>query len=159
MHCKHKLFEGLAHCDQRGKHTHQQTNFQRSRVEFANAHIERFPKYKSHYLRNDNLNRHYLSPLRILAMYELYKTACTEANKTPVSEWKYHHIFNTEYNLSFGRYMGVWVCVGGVHVYVCVCVCKQLQTTLCKLFPPCWASSVQCSSLLQRHFTILRTKK
>ena len=104
---------GLPHCDQRGKHT-PANKTPEERIECVKAHIERFPKYKSHYSRNDNPNRHYLSPsLSILAMYELYKTACTEANETPVSEWKYRHIFNTEYNLSFGRYVWVWVWVGG----------------------------------------------
>ena len=100
---------GLPHCDTRGRH--QPANkTPPGRVEFVKAHIEKFPKYESHYSRKDNPNRFYLSPsLSISIMYELYKSACTEANEAPVSEWKYRQIFNTEYNLFFGRCVNMFV--------------------------------------------------
>ena len=57
------------------------------------------------YSRNNNPNRSYLSPtLSIAKMFKLYKVKCTEADVAPVSEWVYRETFNTEYNLSFGRY-------------------------------------------------------
>ena len=106
---------GLPHCDQRGRHEPANKTPQ-ERVAFVTSHIDRFPKYESHYSRSNNPNRHYLSPsLSISTMYDLYKSTCAEENEIPVSEWKYQHVFNTEYNLSFGRYRGVCVCV-------CVCV-------------------------------------
>ena len=108
---------GLPHCDQRGRHE-PANKTQEERVAFVKAHIDRFPKYESHYSRSDNPNRNYLSPsLSVSTMYDLYKSACAEENETPVSEWKYRHIFNTEYNLSFGRYFFV----GIIRTELCVC--------------------------------------
>jgi len=73
---------------------------------FVKERIESFPKYRSHYSRNDNPHRSYLSPmLSVPKMYSLYKEKCSETNEQPVSEWMYRKIFNTEYNLSFGRYV------------------------------------------------------
>lgn len=97
--------EGLPHSDQRGRHE-PSNKTPEERVGYVKEHIETFPTYESHYSRSDNPNRKYLSPsLSISAMYDLYKTLCGEKNEVPVSEWKYRHIFNTEYNLSFGRYV------------------------------------------------------
>ena len=75
------------------------------RKTFVKEHIESFPKYRSHYSRKDNPHRSYLSPtLSTSKMFELYKTKCSEVEMEPVSEWMYRKIFNTEYNLCFGRY-------------------------------------------------------
>ena len=127
---------GLPHCDQRGRHE-PANKTEEERVAFVKAHIDRFPKYGSHYSRSDS---NYLSPsLSISNMYDLYKSACAEENETPVSEWKYRHIFNTEYNLSFGRYLIISF-VGHLNnqdrvVCMCVvCVRELLQTTLYELF-------------------------
>ena len=97
--------EGLPHSDQRGRHEPgNKTSVER--VAFVKEHIDQFPTYESHYSRSDNPHRNYLSPsLSISTMYDLYKILCEEKNEVPVSEWKYRHIFNTEYNLSFERYV------------------------------------------------------
>ena len=68
-------------------------------------HIERFLRYQSHYSRQDNPHREYLSPS--LSLATMYKDECTEQVKPAVSEWKYRQIFNTKYNLAFGRYVYV----------------------------------------------------
>ena len=52
---------GLPHCDQRGRHEPANKTPQ-ERVAFVTSHIDRFPKYESHYSRSNNPNRHYLSP-------------------------------------------------------------------------------------------------
>ncbi|KAJ8868019.1 hypothetical protein PR048_031828 [Dryococelus australis] len=36
-------------------------------------------------------------------MHNLYRTVCEEQNETPVKEWAYRHIFNTQFNLGFHR--------------------------------------------------------
>ena len=97
---------GVVHQDQRGRHTpHNKTS--QERIEGVINHIKKFPCYESHYSRNSNPNRKYLSPsLSIPKMYRLYKEDC-QANgleaSAVVSEWKYRKIFKTEFNLSFGR--------------------------------------------------------
>ena len=72
---------------------------------YVQEHIESFPKYQSHYSRKDNPNHFLLLPtLNLLKMFQHYKTKCAADGQEPVSEWKYRQIFNSEYNLSFGRY-------------------------------------------------------
>ena len=73
------------------------------KLQFVRQHIEQFPRYESHYSRNDNPHRFFLSPsLSVTKMYHLYKDQCAETGKEYVSEW-YREVFNTEFNLSFGR--------------------------------------------------------
>ena len=101
---------GVPHTDQRGRHV-PANKTPEEKIQIVREHIERFPRYESHYSRSDNPNRRYLSPsLSIATMYELYKEACDENNEQPVKEWKYREIFNTEYNLSFGRYASDTFC-------------------------------------------------
>ena len=95
---------GAPHTDRRGHHE-PKNKISDQRKGFVREHIESFPKYRSHYSRKDNPNRSYLSPtLSIAKMFELYRIKCSEAEVEPVSEWVYRRIFNTEYNLCFGRY-------------------------------------------------------
>lgn len=94
---------GSPHIDQRGRHE-PGNKTPAERVQKVKQHIESFPKYRSHYSRQDNPNRSYLSPMLGLSkMYQLYKVKCSEENQQTVSEWMYRKIFNTKYNLSFGR--------------------------------------------------------
>ena len=98
---------GSPHNDQRGCHVPPNKTPEAS-LEFVREHISCFPKYKSHYSRSDNPNKHYLSPdLTINKMYQLYKEECSKQAKAPVSEWVYRQVFNKEFNLSFGRC--VWI--------------------------------------------------
>lgn len=73
-----------------------------ARLQIVKNHIESFPAYQSHYTRAHNPNRKYLSEdLNIRLMYNLYKEHCELINAIPVSESKYRHVFNFEYNLHF----------------------------------------------------------
>ena len=91
------------HTDQRGRHTpHNKTN--PDTLKGVKEHIKKFTCYESHYSRQNNPNRMYLSPtLSIPKMYRLYKEHCSENDLVAVSEWKYREVFKTEFNLSFGR--------------------------------------------------------
>lgn len=73
-----------------------------ARLQIVRDHIESFPAYQSHYTRAHNPNRKFLSEfLNIRALYNLYKDHCDNINAVAVSESKYRHIFNYEYNLHF----------------------------------------------------------
>jgi len=94
---------GAPHQDQRGRHVPANKTSQ-EKIEQIKEHIAKFPCYQSHYSRHDNPNRQYLSPdLSIPKMYALYKDHCSEQGLDAVSEWKYRHVFNTNFNLTFGR--------------------------------------------------------
>ena len=94
---------GSPHTDLRGCHV-PANKTSAEKLQFVNEHINSFPKYKSHYSRNDNPNHQYLSPsLSLSKMYLLYKDRCAETNQPHVSEWIYRRTFNHDHNLSFGR--------------------------------------------------------
>ena len=100
----------VPHTDKRGRHV-PVNKTSKEKLLFVGEHIEKFPRYESHYSRSDNPNCRYLSPsLSITTMCHLYTDLCTEKNEEHVSEWKYREIFNTEYNLSFGRCVPCVVC-------------------------------------------------
>ncbi|CAG9832345.1 unnamed protein product [Diabrotica balteata] len=57
----------------------------------------------SHYSRNKNEHRLYLSPmLSVNKMYELYKNQCSEQNLQFVKNSRYRQIFVSEFNFGFG---------------------------------------------------------
>ena len=94
---------GVPHQDQPGRHVPANKTPQ-EKIEQIKEHIAKFPCYQSHYSRCDNPNRKYLSPdLSISKMYALYKDHCSEQEVEAVSGWKYRHVFNTTFNLTFGR--------------------------------------------------------
>ena len=94
---------GVPHRDQRGRHEPSNKTSE-EKIEMIKEHISKFPCYQSHYSRRDNPNRKYLSPdLSVSKMYALYKEHCSEQDVEAVSEWKYRHVFNTTFNLTFGR--------------------------------------------------------
>lgn len=73
-------------------------------VQLVKEHIQSFPRYTSHYSREQAPNRKYLNPgLNLRKLYVLYKEFCQEKNVEPVKESFYRHIFNTSFNLSFHR--------------------------------------------------------
>ena len=89
--------------DRRGKHE-PKNKTKKDNLGFAKAHIDSFPKYKSHYSRADNPHKHFLSPnLSIEKMYRLYKQKCQDESKPVVSAWVYRRTFNECFNLSFGK--------------------------------------------------------
>ena len=67
-------------------------------------HIKMFPVEQSHYSRNANPNRQYLSStLTVPKMYEEYKIWCEKEEKIPLSLRGYRDIFLTEFNYGFGK--------------------------------------------------------
>ena len=96
---------GSVHCDQRGRHEPGNKTKQVV-IDDIKAHINSFPKYKSHYSREDNPHRQFLSPsLTLQKMYSFYKEKCERDGTTTASDWIYRKVFNEHFNLSFGRYV------------------------------------------------------
>ena len=90
---------GVPHMDQRGHHIPSNKTSEDD-ITIVKQHIDSFPKYQSHYCRNDSPHRMYLSPeLTIVKMYNLYKQQHVD---DAVSEWVYRKIFNECFNLTFG---------------------------------------------------------
>ncbi|CAG9765580.1 unnamed protein product [Ceutorhynchus assimilis] len=91
--------------DKRGRHDSRPNKKSDEVVDFIKKHIDSFPAEQSHYSRNKNANKKYLSPLlNISKMYELYKQ-CVQENKLDnaflVKKSFYAYIFSKEFNLSF----------------------------------------------------------
>lgn len=92
--------------DLQGKHFNRPHKIQDHVITFIVEHINSFPADSSHYSRNNNPNRKYLSPtLNIHQLYLLYIEKCDEKNKTQcykVKEGTFRNIFCTKFNLGFG---------------------------------------------------------
>jgi len=87
----------------RGKHKNRPHRLDSAKVDDVKCHIQQFPAEMSHYSRNNNPNRQYLSPwLNISMMYCLYKDSCRERGVEPVSLPSYCFIFCNNFNLGFG---------------------------------------------------------
>lgn len=61
------------------------------------AHINKFPRYKSHYCRNRIETEYLNSELNLAKLYEMYK----EGHQEPVGESTYKRIFYKHFNLKF----------------------------------------------------------
>ncbi|KAK5647846.1 hypothetical protein RI129_002738 [Pyrocoelia pectoralis] len=71
-------------------------------IEYIRKHISSFPTYTSHYTRQHNPNRKYLSSnLNIRLMYQLYVEKCKNENEKFSSEAMYRKIFHRDFNLHF----------------------------------------------------------
>lgn len=90
-----------------GKHTNRPHKISEEVIGFIVDHITMFPSEQSHYSRNKNENKKYLSPLlNVTKMYELYLGKCNEQGldeKYSVKLSMYRHVFETKFNLSFGH--------------------------------------------------------
>lgn len=65
--------------DKRGRHTNRPRKIDDDVVENIVSHINQFPAEESHYSRNKNHNRKYLSPLlNITRLHQLYIEQCKE---------------------------------------------------------------------------------
>lgn len=84
-------------CDGRGKSSGGRNKFPLSRMEEVCEHIESFPKYISHYTRNQTDAKFLNSELNLCKMFELYK--CDHEN--PVSKSFYKKTFYQQFNLRF----------------------------------------------------------
>ncbi|CAH2096795.1 unnamed protein product [Euphydryas editha] len=100
--------EGLAapKPDQRGRHQNRPHKMDDDVVKRIKEHISSFPAEQSHYSRNKNINKLYLSPLlNVTKIHSLYLEMCHNedlSDKYRVKKTSYNHIFVTQFNLSFG---------------------------------------------------------
>ncbi|CAG9773378.1 unnamed protein product [Ceutorhynchus assimilis] len=92
--------------DQRGRHLNRPHKIDDEVKQHVIAHINKFPAEMSHYSRNRNPNKKYLSPLLNLSkMYQLYLEECDQEKlpeKFRVKKSSYSKLFVTKFNLSFG---------------------------------------------------------
>lgn len=72
---------------------------------FLKSFIKKFPSYESHYRPSkSNSTTKYLNPsLNIIKMYREYCLLCRAMKRKVLTEWMFRHIFNTQFNLKFGR--------------------------------------------------------
>lgn len=97
-----KVTEGTV-TDLRGKHI-PHNKAPEERINYVKMHITSFPRYRSHYCREDNPNKMFLHHgLNLSIMYRLYKEKMSEDNLVSeiVSQSLYENIFYKEFNLSF----------------------------------------------------------
>lgn len=93
--------------DKRGRHNTRPNKTPKHVVEYIIQHISSFPAEESHYSRNCNIHKKYLSAiLSIPLMHKIYIEKCDAeqvADEFKVKICTYRHIFNNEFNLSFGH--------------------------------------------------------
>lgn len=81
-----------------------QISFKKTRerdVIFLKNFIKKFPSYYSHY-GSSKSDKKFLHPnLNIKRMYKEYSIVCDFEKRKILSEWKFRHIFNTQFNLGF----------------------------------------------------------
>lgn len=104
---KHSAGQITPALDKRGKHSNRANKTMDEVVNAVVDHISSFPADSSHYSRNSNSNRKYLSPtLSISQMHKLYIEECT-AKELPkqyfIKYGVYANTFSTKFNLSFGQ--------------------------------------------------------
>lgn len=91
--------------DRRGRHGNRPHKLAEDVVQYIVEHIRKFPAEASHYSRNSNPSKMYLSPrLTMSSMYRLYLEDCRnneKPNNYLVKKASYAYIFNTRFNLSF----------------------------------------------------------
>uniref|UniRef100_A0A6P7GXD3 Uncharacterized protein LOC114341876 n=1 Tax=Diabrotica virgifera virgifera TaxID=50390 RepID=A0A6P7GXD3_DIAVI len=94
---------GIVEPDKRGKGTSHR-KISENDTKLITDHINKFPRYRSHYSRKDNAASRYLSSeLNVQCMYKLYKEICVEDHRTPVKLSYYRYVFNNHFNLRFHR--------------------------------------------------------
>ena len=87
--------------DKRGKHFVRPHAYSEDKIKEVKEHIDKIPKYESHYRRSNNNGKLYLGcDTTITACYEHYKDVfCKEMSYDPVSSDKYRRIFTEDYNI------------------------------------------------------------
>lgn len=102
-----KLGHSAPSPDKRGYHKNRPHKIDDDVINSIVSHIKQFPAEESHYSRNKNQNRKYLSPLlNVSQLHQLYIKQCKEKkmdDKYMVKLSFYRHIFATKFNLSFGH--------------------------------------------------------
>lgn len=103
---KNEFTEPAPTPDKRGRHNSRPHKLSEDVKQYIKDHINSFPAELSHYSRNINPHKRYLSPtINMSKMYYLSKERCTENNKPAsyfVKYCTYAKIFSTEFNLSLG---------------------------------------------------------
>lgn len=92
-----KKLSCVSFADGRGKSICGWNAFPLSKVEEIRIHISSFPKYVSHYTRNQTESKFLHSTLNLAIMYRLYK----EKYNNPVSQSSYKKVFYKDFNLRF----------------------------------------------------------
>ena len=94
--------QSVVRADMRGRHGNRPNRTPVAALERVNEHIRSFPRYVSHYARDDNVHRAFLpSGLSVVKMYQLYSDKCVADGLEPVKESRYWQIFTEKFNLSF----------------------------------------------------------
>lgn len=92
--------------DRRGHHSNRPHKMDEEVRQNIIDHIKTFPAEESHYSRNKNPFKKYLSPLLNQSkMYELYIHQCNQQNlpeKFKIKKSSYSKVFSTQFNLFFG---------------------------------------------------------
>lgn len=94
-----KYKESDTFADGRGQTTGGRNAFPLSKIEEVRRHILSFPKYVSHYTRNQTDSKFLCSNLTLTKMYELY----VEDHENPVGNSLYKSIFYSDFNLRFKK--------------------------------------------------------
>lgn len=106
---KKSISEGLSAPipDKRGQHDSRPHKIRDNVKNYVIDHIKKFPSESSHYSRNSNPYKRYLSPLlSVSKMHSLYINECKNLElpaEYHVKECTYRNIFVTEFNLSFAH--------------------------------------------------------
>lgn len=88
--------------DKRGAHGKHKRKYSENDINIVHRFIDSLPRYESHYSRNKNLNKEYMSlDYNIELIYEKYKGNCQTENLSFVSSDKFRRIFTEDYNISF----------------------------------------------------------
>lgn len=94
---------GVSPKDRRGK-KNPGNKITQDRISLIKEHINRFPRYVSHYTRVRHPTQKFLcSRLNTKKLYELYKDFCVERNAEPVTESFYRYIFTHHFNIRFKK--------------------------------------------------------
>ena len=72
-------------------------------IERVKKHVNKFPRYKSHYTHHYFQKEYFHGVSGINDMYRLYVQDGELNGVAPVGNWVYHSIFNTQFNLSFHK--------------------------------------------------------
>ena len=90
--------------DKRGKHQTRPNKISDERRKGVLNFIDNIPKYRSHYTRRHNPNRHYMSPdLTQKKLFDLYVEKNVSLAQEPVTFRMFQEIFATERNYHFGQ--------------------------------------------------------
>lgn len=94
-----KKKEGNTYADSRGQFSGGRNAFPAAKREDIRAHIMSFPKYFSHYTRNQTNSKYLNANLNLAKMYKLY----TIKFQNPVSKSVYKRVFYEDFNLRFKK--------------------------------------------------------